>query len=136
MSRFPACAKSLFRPRASRANRCMTPPVAQVEPGPRSGYWRRIAIVNAIGALTAFGLLGGLVSNASWPRRWEVLLVSFVYANSIGCLAAFVSPRLLSWYGGNSHTGARRLTIRLVSIPVFIVVGCLIGSGVLVVLRV
>jgi sensor histidine kinase YesM len=113
----------------------MIPQVTQTESGPRSGYWRRIAIVNAIGALTAFGLLGGLASNAPWQRRWEALLASFVYANSVGCVTAFVIPRVLSW-SGDRYTGARRLTILLVSIPVLIVLGCAVGSGVLVMLRV
>ena len=103
-------------------------------PEPRRGpvvpYWRRILIVNAVGALAAFGLLGGLVTNAPWSVRWTALATSFIYANCIGGIMGFVMPKVLVRCGEGSRT--RLWAVRLVTIPVLIVVGCLVAGVVLI----
>jgi signal transduction histidine kinase len=98
-----------------------------------SGYWRRILVVNAIGAVAAFGLLGGLVADASWAVRLRALAISFVYSNCIGSLGAIAIPKLLARRRRSGQ--AREWALRLVATAALIVAGCFIGSAVLVVLR-
>ena len=95
---------------------------------PRNGlrYWQRILIVNAVGALAAFGLLGGLVTGAPWSERWRLLVTCFVYANSIGGIMASVVPPILRRFGGSSTL--RRWMVWLVAIPVLTLAGCLLAG--------
>ena len=90
------------------------------------GYWQRILIVNAVGALAAFGLIGGLVTEAPWSERWKALVTCFVYANSIGGIMASVMPPILRRFGG--PTKLRRWVVQVVAIPVLTVAGCLVAG--------
>ena len=95
-------------------------------------YWVRILIVNTLGALTGFGLLGGLVTDAPWSTRWPVLAGSFVYANCIGGTMALLLPLVQ-----HRLSTSRRATVwivRLALIPVTIAIGCSIAAGVAVAL--
>lgn len=103
-------------------------PVPTWSHGP--GYWRRILVVNALGAAAAFGLLGGLVSTAPWSMRWRALVASLVYANVIGGIMALVMPSILLRFKGSSWTIS--LLVRLVTIPVVIVAGCAMAGVVLI----
>jgi two-component system, LytTR family, sensor histidine kinase AlgZ len=96
--------------------------------GPRYGwtYWARILIVNVIGGLAAFGLLGGFVADGPWSARWPGLLTSFVYANCVGTLAALAMPRIMRRVA--SLGPVTRWLTRLASISTLIVVGCAIAS--------
>jgi sensor histidine kinase YesM len=100
-------------------------------PGHRYGrrYWARILIVNTLGGLAAFGLLGGFVADGPWSARWLGLVTSFVYANCVGTLAALGMPRIMQRVAGLGPV-ARWLT-RLVAVSTLIVVGCAIASLVL-----
>jgi two-component system, LytTR family, sensor histidine kinase AlgZ len=89
-------------------------------------YWARILIVNAIGGLAAFGLLGGFVAVRPWPARWQGLLTSFVYANCIGTLAALAMPRIMYRVAGRGP--ATRWLARLVAVSTLILLGCSIAS--------
>ncbi len=105
-------------------------PIPEQRRAPGVPYWRLILIVNAVGALAAFGLLGGLVTHAPWSVRWTALATSFIYANCIGGLMALVMPRV-----GMSCRDRSRTTlwvVRLVTIPVLIVAGCAVAGVVLI----
>jgi sensor histidine kinase YesM len=89
-------------------------------------YWSRILIVNAFGALAAFGLLGGFVTGTPWWTRWRDLLASFVAANCIGGTMALVMPMVLHRLSNRSR--ATVWVVRLVLIPVTIVLGLSIAG--------
>jgi LytS/YehU family sensor histidine kinase len=89
-------------------------------------YWARILVVNTLGGLAAFGLLGGFVADGPWLARWPGLLTSFVYANCIGTLAALAMPRIM--HGVASLGPVTRWLTRLVAVSTLIVAGCAIAS--------
>jgi two-component system, LytTR family, sensor histidine kinase AlgZ len=95
-------------------------------------YWRRILMVNSIGALAAFGLIGGLVTNAPWSARARGLAVCFVYANCIGGVAALILPPALHRVGRRSRVAM--WAVRLIMIPIAIVLGSMLAVTVPVVL--
>ena len=105
-------------------------PIPEQRCAPGVPYWRRILIVNAVGALAAFGLLGGLVTNAPWSVRWVGLANSFIYANCIGGIMAFVMPKVGMLCRDRSRTTL--WAVRLVTIPVLIVTGCAVVGVVLI----
>jgi two-component system sensor histidine kinase AlgZ len=84
-------------------------------------YWVRILIVNAVGALMAFGFLGGLITDAPWSERWPNLFASFVYANCIGGTMALLMPIVL--HRISTRHRATVWAVRLALIPVTIVIG-------------
>jgi sensor histidine kinase YesM len=97
-------------------------------------YWGRILTVVVVGALAAFGLLGGLVSPMSWSARLMGLFTCFVYAISIGGLMGLMMPPILSRFP--CATRLTRWLSRLAVIAVLIVLGCMLAGLVLIVIRV
>lgn len=93
-------------------------------------YWRRILVANAIGALAAFGMLGGFVTRAPWSERWSGLVACVVYANCIGGVLALVMPSILRRYV--CDTWVKRWIVRLLAISVAIVAGCAVAGVVLI----
>jgi len=94
-------------------------------------YWRRILVVNAVGALAAFGLLGGLVTHAPWSERWRQLVACVVYANCIGGVMALVMPSsILARYV--CGTWVKRWIVRLLAISGAIAAGCIVAGVVLI----
>ena len=94
-----------------------------------SGYWRRIIIVNAVTAVAAFGLFGGFLSGQPWPDVARSLIVSFLFANCIGCLLALGMPRLFKW--APVRGTAARWIVRLSAIGTITVVGVAVAGVVL-----
>jgi two-component system, LytTR family, sensor histidine kinase AlgZ len=98
----------------------------RVAPRHDLAYWFRIATVNALGAVVAFGILGGLVAEAPWSLRWRGLGASFIYANCIGGTCALAMPPLLRRFGSRSRTA--RWVTRLIALPALIVFGCAVAG--------
>src|ERR1019366_5621194 len=94
-------------------------------------YWRRILVVNAVGALAAFGLLGGFVTNAPGSERVQGLVACLIYANCIGGIMALVLPSsFLTRYVCGSWL--KRWVVRLLAIAATIVAGCAVAGVVLI----
>jgi sensor histidine kinase YesM len=91
-----------------------------------AAYWRRIALVNALGAIAAFGILGGLAPGVPWPLRLRGLGASFIYANCIGGACAIALPPLLRTFG--SRSGTLLWLTRLIALPALIVFGCAVAG--------
>jgi two-component system sensor histidine kinase AlgZ len=98
-------------------------------------YWRRILVVNAVGALAAFGLLGGLVSSAPWSVRGRGLVACIVYANCIGgVIAVVMRSSIVQRYAYGSRV--KRWAVRFVAIAGAIVTGCAAAGLVLIAIRI
>ena len=93
-------------------------------------YWLRILFANTAGAVAAFGLLGGFITSAPWSSRGRTLAVCFVYANSIGTLMASLIPSITDRV--EAHGWLVRGIVRLVTISMLTIAGCLIAGVVLI----
>jgi two-component system, LytTR family, sensor histidine kinase AlgZ len=58
-------------------------------------HWGRVLMLNAGGALVAFGMAIG-TDSPSWPYVWRVLAMSLVYNSCVGTIAAFALPPALT----------------------------------------
>ena len=82
--------------------------------------------MNTVGAVAAFGLIGGFVASVPWSTRVPTLVASLVYANCIGGTLALLMPPILRRFARRGRL-ARWIT-RLVAVPVLIGVGCVLAN--------
>jgi signal transduction histidine kinase len=84
-------------------------------------YWRRILLANFVGALAVVGVSGGFEPGVRFGALARAFVVSMIYANAIGTLAAFAMPRVAGrcW----EAPGRRRWTILLAAMAAITVAG-------------
>src|SRR5690348_3997467 len=92
------------------------------------GEWGRMLLLNAGGALLAFGIaLGG--GTSSWHETFLVFFQTVVYTTCVSGLARFVQPPILRRLGS---TGARGFVARVAGTVLAIAAGLTLGAAVLV----
>jgi signal transduction histidine kinase len=74
-----------------------------------------------IGALVAFGLGGGITSDASWSARLKLLAVCLIYGHCIAFFAVFLAPRWLRRFSRRNRAGW--WLVRIAVLPLLIFVG-------------
>ena len=60
-------------------------------------YWRRILVINAVGAVAVVAMTGGLSPGVSWRALFRGFMFSLVYANAIGTVMALTMPVVGRW---------------------------------------
>ena len=94
----------------------------------QTARWPRILLMNAGGALLAFGMALGS-ETPTWPRFLDALVMSLVYTNCVGILAAVGIPPVITRYGHGSRATA--FVVRVIGVVAAIVAGMAAAATIL-----
>jgi signal transduction histidine kinase len=95
----------------------------------RGSRWARVLVLNAGGALLAFGMAIGTDAPGG-PHIGRVMVMSLVYTNCVGTFAALTLPPVIRRFGRGSR--AADLAVRLAGVVVAIAGGMVLAAAILV----